>query len=111
MILARCHCILRSVIRGGFRELAGTKIALRFGDYDCWMYYERAGPRSFNLGVDHSLEAAPRRVLEGGFAHELAHILRDSRLSGCQLDRAFTRYRDSQAWRIRDERNTDLEAI
>jgi hypothetical protein len=111
MILARCERILRSVIHRGFPELYGSKIALRFGDYDCWMYYEPVGRRSFLLGVDHALEGAPRRVIEGGFAHELAHILRDSRLSRWQLELAFSRYLSSRAWRIHEERNADLEAI
>jgi hypothetical protein len=111
MILPRCDCILRILIRRHFPELRRVRIALQAGDYDCWMYYEPAGRRSFILGVDRSLEGAPRRVLEGGFAHELAHITRDIRYSPFQLDRAFGRYQRSLAWSIRDERNTDLEAI
>src|SRR6266542_3587315 len=111
MILARCERILRVLIRRRFPELRGVKIAIRSGDYDCWMYYEPTGPREFLIGVDGSLESAPRRVLEGGFAHELAHIVRDARHSPSQLDRAFARYGASLAWRIREERNADLEVI
>jgi len=111
MILPRCDRILRILMRRRFPELRSIRIALQFGDYDCWMYYQPAGRRSFILGVDRSLESAPRRVLEGGFAHELAHIARDTRYSPCQLERAFARYRTSETWSIREERNTDLEAI
>jgi hypothetical protein len=111
MILSRCDRILRILIRRSFPELRRSRIRLQTGDYDCWMYYEPAGRREFILGVDRSLESAPRRVLEGGFAHELAHIARDIRYSPSQLERAAARYAASAAWRARDERNTDLEAI
>ena len=111
MILSRCERVLRILIRRAFPELRGTKIALQFGDFDSWMYYQPAAPASFILGVDNSLREAPRRVLEGGFAHELAHIACDRRRSRWQLDFAFARYRVSISWRIREERRTDLEVI
>src|SRR5690348_11868219 len=111
MILSRHQRILRTVIRRGFPELRIIKIALQFGVYDCWMFYEPLGRRRFLLGVDESLAGAPRRVLEGGFAHELAHIVRDTAYSPVQLELAFERYRTSLAWRIREERHADLEAI
>ena len=111
MILSRQQSILRTVIRRGFPELRAIKIALQFGVYDCWMFYEPAGRRQFLLGVDVSLASAPRRILEGGFAHELAHIVRDNAYSAGQLELAFERYRTSLAWRIREEREADLEAI
>ena len=104
------EAILRILIRRGFPELAGRRFLIRFGDFDDWMSYYPSGD-SFIIGVDNSLGAAPRPVLEGGFAHELAHIVRDLRFRPFQRARAFEKYRDRLAWRIRDERGTDLEAI
>ena len=76
------------------------------------MYYEPGqGRGSFVLSVDRSLLGAPWRVIAGGFAHELAHILRDSRIGRWQLDRAWSLYFTSRTFRIRDERETDREAI
>jgi hypothetical protein len=105
--------ILRQVIRRGFPELARMHIAMTIGEFEDWMFYEPTGPggRSFVIGVDTSLLDVSRRVIAGGFAHELAHILRDSRIGRYRLERAWPLYFTSQAFRIRDERETDREAI
>ena len=105
--------ILRKVIRRGFPELVRKKFVLSVGDYDDWMFYEPAGEGrgSYVIGVDKSLVGAPRRVIAGCFAHELAHIVRDSRMGRCRLNRAWSLYFSSAAFRIRDERETDREAI
>jgi hypothetical protein len=102
--------ILRILIRRKFPELAGRRFQIRYGDYDDWMWYDFAG-ETFLIGVDNLLAGAPRRVLEGGFAHELAHIVRDLRLAPYQRALAYERYRLRRAYRIRDEQETDQEAI
>ena len=61
--------------------------------------------------VSNCFRTAPRRVLEGGIAHELSHILRDSRLGPWQRELAFGRYARSSAYRMRDERNTELRQL
>jgi hypothetical protein len=106
----RAAAILRILIRRGFPELAGRDFRIQFGDYGDWMWYDLAAG-AFVIGVDNSLRATPRRVLEGGFAHELAHIVRDLRLGPFQRSLAYGRYDRLRAYRIRDERGTDLEAI
>ena len=106
----RAETILRILIRRGFSELAGRSFQIRFGDYDDWMWYDISG-RTFLIGVDNSLRGAPRRVLEGGFAHELSHIVRDLRLHPFQRARAYERYGVHRYYRIHDELNTDREAI
>ena len=106
----RPDAVLRILIRRGFPELAGRHFEIRFGDSDDWMWYDLSR-RAFVIGVDTSLASAPRRVLEGGFAHELAHIVRDLRLRPFQRALAYRRYRLHRGYRIRDERDTDLEAI
>jgi hypothetical protein len=50
-------------------------------------------------------------VLAGGFAHELSHVLRDSRLRRAKRVEAFGRYSSSDVYRRLDERQTDLEVI
>lgn len=109
----RIHSILRQVIRRGFPELARMTIVLSIGEHADWMSYEAVGEgcRSFIIGVDVSLVSASRRVIAGGLAHELAHIVRDSRMRRWQRDRAYSLYLTSQAFRTRDERETDREAI
>jgi hypothetical protein len=106
----RADVILRILIRRGFPELAGRDFRICFGNYDSWMWYDLSG-RTFLIGVDNSLRAAPRRVLEGGFAHELAHVIRDRRLGPFQRGLAYKRYCSLRPYRIRDERGTDLEVI
>lgn len=102
--------ILRTLLRRGFPELAGREFEIRFGNFDDWMWYDISGS-VFVIGVDNSLRPAPRRVVEGGFAHELAHIARDLRMGPWQRTLAYERYRRSCAYRIRDEAQTDREAI
>ena len=102
--------ILRILVRRGFPELAGKRFQIRFGDYDDWMWYDFCGD-AFLIGVDNSLCPAPRHVLEGGFAHELAHFVRDLRLRPLQRALAYEHYRSQRAYRIRDEQATDREAI
>jgi hypothetical protein len=63
------------------------------------------------IGVDESLRGAPCPVLEGGLAHELAHIVRDRARGPWQRRLALERYASLPAYRIRDERATDLLAI
>jgi hypothetical protein len=75
------------------------------------MYYESTGAGCFRICVDTSLLGAPHRVLAGCFAHELSHILRDSRMRPAQRLVAFVRYNSSALYRTRDERQTDLEVI
>jgi hypothetical protein len=106
----RAAAILRIVIRRGFPELAGETFHVRLGDYDDWMWYDLSGD-AFVIGIDNSLGGAPRRVLEGGFAHELAHIVRDLRMGPFQREIAYERYRLSRAYRIRDEQSTDRELM
>ena len=106
----RPDVILRIVIRRGFPELAGLRFQIRFGDYDEWMWCDQVG-NLWVIGIDKSLGAAPRRVLEGGFAHELAHIVRDLRWRPFQRSLAYEHYRTHRTYRIRDEQRTDLEAM
>jgi hypothetical protein len=102
--------ILRILIRRGFPELTGRHFHIRFGDYEDWMWYD-VDADGFAIGIDNALQAAPRRVLEGGFAHELAHIVRDLRVGPFQRALGYERYRHRRAYRIHDERATDREAI
>ena len=87
-------------------------IAIDFGALDrdtCFFYYEDAG--RYRITVSDFLRGAPRRVLEGGIAHELSHILRDSRLGPRQRELACQRYARSAAYRTQDERGADLLEI
>src|SRR5689334_7951451 len=74
------------------------------------MWYDLSAD-GFIIGVDNSLRHAPRRVLEGGLAHELAHIVHDLRRKPFQRARAYEYYRRIRAYRIHDERGTDVEVI
>jgi hypothetical protein len=105
--------IMRQVIRRGFPELSRMRIGVVIGEYDDWMYYEPVGEgrRSFLIGVDTSLLDAPKRAIAGCFAHELAHILRESRMGRRRLGRAWELYFSSPRFRRRDERATDREAV
>lgn len=94
-----------------FPELRRREIRIRFGDCDdALMRYDVEG-RAFVISVDNTLRGAPRRVLEGGLAHELAHLARDCRIPPGRRDRMLAIYAASPWYRARDERATDRLAI
>jgi len=100
------------MVAKSFPELKRLRIAIEFGELDrdtCFFYCLEAG--RYRILISDCLRRAPRRVLEGGIAHELSHIVVDSRLGPRQRDLAFQRYALSAAYRIRDERETDLRQI
>jgi hypothetical protein len=104
--------ILRRIVATAFPELKRLRIAVEFGALDpdtCFFYGVEAG--RYRITVADSFRSAPSRVLQGGIAHELAHILRDSRLAPRQRELAFERYARSAAYRRRDERATDLRQL
>jgi hypothetical protein len=106
------HAVIRLLVARSFPELKRHRIGIEFGELDrdtCFFYCLEAG--RYRITVSNSLRRAPRRVLEGGIAHELSHILGDSGLGPRQRDLAFGRYARSRSYRMRDERETDLRQI
>jgi hypothetical protein len=74
------------------------------------LYYTADGDQCV-IAVNPSLQAAPRRVLEGGIAHELCHIDADLRLGAYPRQLAWNRYSESWWYRMRNERATERQAI
>lgn len=109
---ARIESILRRLIAAGFPELRRLDITIEFRhfDGDDLLSYEIDADR-YLIAINDCLCDAPKRVLEGGIAHELSHIVHDSRMTVFRLDLAFARYANSIAYRIRDERRTELRVI
>jgi hypothetical protein len=104
--------ILRRLIAKSFPELKRLRIAIEFGELDpetCFFYYEQAG--RFQITVSNDLQRAPRPVLEGGIAHELCHLVHDTRLHPYQRALALERYTRSAIYRMRDERKTELRQL
>jgi hypothetical protein len=104
--------VLRRVVARAYPELQRHRIAIEFGGLSpdaCFFYYQQGG--RYGITVSDLLRKAPRRVLEGGVAHELSHIVHDSRPGPSQRERGLRRYARSAAYRMRDERETDLRLI
>jgi hypothetical protein len=102
---------LRRVRKRGFPELSGHAISVCFTDSETLLCCDTAARRDFLVEVSTELAGAPSRVLEGGIAHELAHVLHDSAMSPLRRKHALELYGRSVAYRIRDERNADLRAV
>src|SRR5438309_3302825 len=97
--------ILRRLVARGFPELKRLRIRIDFdelSDDECLRYDWESG--RYRIRINEFLRGAPRRVLEGGIAHELCHILADSRLGPFQRQLAYDYYARSAKYRIRDER-------
>ena len=100
------------MIARSFPELKRLRIAIELGALDrdtCFFYSHHSG--RYQITVSDCLGRAPLRVLEGGIAHELSHIVEDSRLGPRQREIALDRYARSAGFRMRDERATDLRQI
>jgi hypothetical protein len=109
---ARLERILRKLVLRSFPELRRLRIGIAFEELapgDCMECYTLRG--RFRIAVSPLMRGAPRRALEGGIAHELAHILKDHRLGPVQLALGFARSASSRTFRIREERATDRSAV
>ncbi len=104
--------VLRRLITRSFPELLRLRIGIAWeelGPGECFEYYESGG--RFQVAASPRMRGASRRAIEGGLAHELAHIARDTRMGPWQRDRAFERYRRSRKYRMQEERATDRLAV
>ena len=108
----RLELLLHQVVLRSFPELRRLRIGIAVEELaagDCLEYYTLRG--RFRIGMSPLLSGAPRAALEGGIAHELAHILQDHRLGPAQLESAFARSALSRTYRIREERAADRCAV
>ena len=104
--------MLRRLIAKSFPELKPLNLTIAFrrlDDDECLRYDCESG--RYAISINDFLRAAPRRALEGGIAHELCHLLHDSRLGPLQRRFAYDYYAHSAAYRIRDERATEIRQI
>lgn len=74
---------------------------------DAVMEVQPLSPEGWIIEVDKSLQDASNEVILGGLAHELAHIIRDTKETW--IDKIL--YKISVRYQTNDERNTDLEAV
>lgn len=102
--------MLRHMIRQSFPRLRRRSIAIRWGADEELFYYTADGDQ-YLIAVNPSLQAAPKRVLEGGIAHELCHIDADLRLGAYARQLAWTRYSKSRWYRMRNEWATEQRAV
>jgi hypothetical protein len=107
---ARLNSILRHMVSRSFPKLRRRAIAIGWGAQDELFYYT-ADWKEYLIAVNPSLEGAPRRVLEGGIAHELCHIDADLRLGAWSRRLAWDRYLESRWYRMRNEHATERQAI
>jgi hypothetical protein len=100
------------MLRAGWPELRRLRISIAFAALpdDTLLRYD-CTPGRYSISINDALRHAPVRVLEGGVAHELAHVVRDSPLPPRFRTLAYARYDRSRAFRIRDERATDRLAV
>jgi hypothetical protein len=111
-LTGRLESVLRQMVLRSYPELRRFRVGIAFEDLesgDCLQCYTRNG--RFRIAVSPLLRDAPRRALEGGLAHELAHVLRDCRLGPFSAKLSSERIAASRSYRLREERATDLTAI
>lgn len=100
--------MLHRLIAESFPELRGIAVSLvRKRKDDAHADYEPAG-RGYVIELDTE---PPLSVTEGVLAHELAHIVRDRKLSRVARVKDRIRYATSQRYQDKDEEKTTKEAI
>jgi len=102
---------LDTIIRKSFYELIGEEIHIDYKESKkyslCHGYMPKSG---WYINVNEELSKAPPAVVEGGIAHELAHIVTEK-----QYGRALTKLGKleniSRKHKTVNERNTDVTVI
>lgn len=102
--------ILNSVKSNGFSDLHVVISVEYVKSKDAYFSYER-NERKYHIEADKKMKKAPLEVVEGGLAHELAHIERDSKLGFFERREDIRKYNDSAEYRKEDERETDMLVI
>ena len=104
--------IVDRVIAKRFPELLGEDIRIEYTNlHDSLLEYGELTGEGYYIEVDETLRNAPREVLVGGIAHELAHIVIEKNLDRKALSGDALAYRISSRYKTLDERNTDVEVI
>lgn len=104
--------ILDDVIKRAFPELLSEDIKIEYKKLkDAMLEYGMLSSEGAYIEVDKSLKEAPVNVIQGGMAHELAHILIDLKIGKRKSLNDKLAYRISKRYKTLDERNTDLEVI
>src|SRR5947209_13743819 len=94
--------IVRHMILRSFPRLRRPPITISWGLEDGLLDYVEE-PLHHSIRVNDCLLGAPRRVLEGGIAHELCHIDAGLRTGPFQRQLAWDRYFASRWSRTREE--------
>jgi hypothetical protein len=102
--------IVRHMILRSFPRLRRPPITISWGLEDGLLDYVEE-PLHHSIRVNECLRVAPRRVLEGGIAHELCHIDAGLRTGPFQRQLAWQRYFASRWSRTREERLTEHRVI
>lgn len=100
------------VIRRGFPELLADDIQIEYKHLkDALLEYGSLTGEGYYIEVDESLQNSSPKVLIGGIAHELSHIVVDKNVEARLMSRDRLAYKISRRYKTLDERNTDLEVI
>ena len=106
----RLDRIVRHMILRSFPRLRRPPITISWGLDDGLLDYVEE-PLEHLIRVNDCLRGAPRRVLQGGIAHELCHIDAGLRTGPFQRQLAWQRYFASRWSRTREERGTEYRVI
>ena len=102
---------LDRIIRKSFQELTGEEITIAYAESNkyslCHGYLPKSG---WYINVNQRLNEAPREAVEGGVAHELAHIVTEKEY-GRTMSRLEKLGNISRRHKTANERNIDLSVI
>ena len=97
----------------GFLELSRNSIELLWHPEKggIFEYGEFMGEKKYFVHIHPRLKNARIEVLIGGIAHEFAHISRELSITNRYAARTLQLYKESKAYRKKEEIETDLEVI
>jgi hypothetical protein len=99
-------------IKKGFPELLAENITISYAHLkDAFLICGDLKDEGYFIKVTPILKKAPKDVIIGGVAHELAHILDAQSRNKHEKATDAKLYRFSKTYRTMTERNTDLQTI
>lgn len=110
--MPKLEVIKQEIVTKGFPELSNVDISVSYKRLkDAYFEVDRIRKGAYHIDTNMSLRKAPIIVIEGGMAHEIAHIAMDFRWDDLTHKIEMDKYRTCKLYEAKDERKTDQLVI
>ncbi|MBU2522941.1 MAG: hypothetical protein KKE23_01470 [Nanoarchaeota archaeon] len=103
--------VLDEIVSNSFPELKKQKINLKYEKLSEYLFNFGGTMNHYWISVESTLKKASKKLIQGGIAHELCHIVNDMNLSKYMKRNDLKLYKKNSRYRQMDERHNDLQVI